>query len=116
MRGEERKPGDEILERAVDIDQEFALAYRQMSENYHYMGEVEKAQKYAKTALSLKDKVSVRDGFLVEGWAHTILEESYKNAENIYLEMIKSYPDDEDANTYLRRKAYRAPFEMPDQV
>lgn len=92
---------NEILEKAVEIDQEFALAYRQISENYHYLGEIEKAQKYATTALSLKDKVSIRDGYLLEGWAHTILEESYKNAENIYLEMIKSYPDDEDANIYL---------------
>ena len=92
---------NDILEKAVEIDKEFALAYRQISENYHYMGKIDQAQKYATTALSMKDKVSIRDGYLLEGWAHTILEESYKNAENIYLEMLNNYPDDEDANIYL---------------
>jgi tetratricopeptide (TPR) repeat protein len=92
---------NEILEKAVKIDDGFALAYRQISENYHYLGEIDQAQKYAKTALSMKDTVSIRDGYLLEGWAHTILEESYKDAENIYLEMIQNYPDDEDANIYL---------------
>lgn len=92
---------NEILEKAVKIDDGFALAYRQISENYHYMGEIGQAQRYATTALSMKDKVSIRDGYLLEGWAHTILEESYKDAENIYLEMIQNYPDDEDANIYL---------------
>ena len=92
---------NEILEKAVKIDDGFALAYRQISENYHYMGEIGLAKTYATTALSLKDKVSIRDGYLLEGWAHTILEESYKEAEYIYLEMIQNYPDDEDANVYL---------------
>ena len=92
---------NKILEKAVKIDDGFALAYRQISENYHYMGKIDQAQKYATTALSMKQKVSKRDGYLLEGWAHTILEESYKNAENIYLEMIQNYPDDEDANIYL---------------
>jgi serine/threonine protein kinase/Tfp pilus assembly protein PilF len=92
---------NEILEKAVKIDDGFALAFRQISENYHYLGKIDRAQKYATTALSMKDKVSIRDGYLLEGWANTILEESYKNAENIYLEMIQKYPDDEDANIYL---------------
>ncbi len=98
--GDYQKSND-ILEKAVEIDEGFALALRQISENYHYMGEIDQAQKYAKTALSLKDKVSKRDGYLLEGWARTILEESYKNAEKIYLEMMQNYPDDEDANIYL---------------
>jgi serine/threonine protein kinase/Tfp pilus assembly protein PilF len=90
-----------ILEKAVEIDKEFALAYRQISENYHYMGKIDQAKQYARSALSMKDKVSVRDKYLLEGWAQTILEESYENAEKTFREMLQNYPDDEDANTYL---------------
>jgi serine/threonine protein kinase len=92
---------NKILEKALKIDKEFALAYRQISENYHYLGMIDQAKQYAKSALSMKDKVSLRDRYLLEGWALTILEESYEYAEKIYLEMLQNYPDDEDANIYL---------------
>jgi len=92
---------NEILENAVEMDKQFALAYRQISENYHYLGKIDEAKQYARSALSMKDNVSLRDRYLLEGWASTILEESYKNAKKIYLEMLQNYPDDEDANIYL---------------
>ncbi len=41
-------------------------------------------KQYARSALSIKDKVSLRDRYLLEGWAETILEDSYENAEKIY--------------------------------
>jgi serine/threonine protein kinase/Tfp pilus assembly protein PilF len=90
-----------LLQKAVEIDKEFAMALRQISENYHYLGRIDRAKQYARSALSLKEKVSLRDRYLLEGWASTILEESYQNAEKIYLEMLQNYPDDEDANIYL---------------
>jgi serine/threonine protein kinase/Tfp pilus assembly protein PilF len=92
---------NEILEKAVEIDDGFALAYRQISENYHYLGYIEQSQEYARKALSLKDRFSERDGYLITGWAYTILEESFKKAEKVYIEMLQEFPDDEDANIYL---------------
>lgn len=92
---------NDILEKAIRLDKEFALALRQISENYHYLGKIDLAKQYARSAVSIKDKVSRRDGYVLEGWARTILEDSYINAEKIYVEMLQNYPDDEDANIYL---------------
>jgi serine/threonine protein kinase/Tfp pilus assembly protein PilF len=90
-----------ILQKALEMDSEFAMALRQISENYHYMGKIDMAKQYARSALSMKDNVSLRDRYLLEGWALTILEESYENAEKIYLRMLQNFPDDEDANIKL---------------
>jgi tetratricopeptide (TPR) repeat protein len=100
-----------ILKKAVELDNDFALAYRQISENYHYLEEIDRAKKYATIALSLKDKVSIRDGYLLEGWANTILEESYKKAESIYLEMIHLYQKNHE---YSRLEFEKALSLLPD--
>ncbi len=89
------------LKKAVEIDEGFALAYKRISENYNYMGDIDQSERYAEMALSLKERVSVRDRYLVQGWAYTILDDSYARAIQTYKEMLQSYPDDEDGNTYL---------------
>jgi serine/threonine protein kinase/Tfp pilus assembly protein PilF len=92
---------NEALKEAVKIDEGFALAYKRMSENYSYLGDLDQSERYAEMALSLKDRESVRDRYLVQGWAYTILDDSYARAIQTYEEMLQSYPDDEDGNTYL---------------
>lgn len=88
---------------AVRIDPDFALAYRMIAENYHYMGEFEKARKYIQKALLLaeSDRVSYRDRFLIQAFAATILEKSYLKPVEIYKQLLESYPDDEDGNIGL---------------
>jgi tetratricopeptide (TPR) repeat protein len=92
---------NDVLKKAVEIDKKFALAYRQMSVNYEYLGEVDQAKIYAQKALQLSDRVSLRDSYLVRGWACLLLEDSYEKAIEIYKEMLEYYPDDEDGNTAL---------------
>lgn len=95
------KESTEVLEKAIEIDNGFALPYKRISENYHYLYEMDQAFKYAQQALSLIDRVSVRDRYLIQGWAYTILEDSYKKAIENYKEMLQYYPDDEEGNIYL---------------
>ena len=93
----------EVLMEAVNIDPGFVLAYKRISENYHYLGEIDQAKKYAQMALSLldQDRVSVRERHLIEGWAFTILEDSPDKAIQSYKKLLQDYPDDEDGNVYL---------------
>ena len=93
----------EALEEAVNIDPGFVLAYKRISENYHYLGEIDQSKKYAQTALSLldQDRISVRERHLIEGWAFTILEDSPDKAIESYKKLLQDYPDDEDGNVYL---------------
>jgi len=92
---------NDLLKKAVEIDDEFALAYRQMSINYDYLSEIDQTKIYAQKALSLSNKVSLRDRYLVRGWAYMKLEDSYKKAIEIYKEMLEIYPGDEDGNAAL---------------
>ena len=87
--------------KAVEIDPQFALAYKRISENYHYLAEIDQARKYIQKALSSIDHVSDRERYLVKGFAYTILEDSYEKAIETYKEMLQYYPDDEDSNIYL---------------
>jgi tetratricopeptide (TPR) repeat protein len=94
---------NESLEKALDIDPGFVLAYKKISENYHYLGDIDQAKKYAQMAFSWfdQDRVSFRERHLIEGWAFTILEGSYEKAIETYKKLLQNYPDDEDGNTYL---------------
>ncbi len=92
---------NEALEEAIKIDEKFAIAYKRISENYHYLHKFDLAKEFAHKALSMTDRSSVRNRYLLEGWAHTILEDSYDNAIETYKEMLEYYPDDIDGNIYL---------------
>ena len=94
---------NKALEKAIDIDSGFVIAYKRISENYHYMDEINQAKEYTRIALSLldQDRVSLRERHLIEGWSLTILEDSYDKAIETYKNLLQIYPDDEDGNTYL---------------
>lgn len=92
---------NEALTQAIEFDEEFALAYTQMSVNYDYLGEIELTKEYARKSLTLLNKVSLRDSYLVRGWAALKLEDSYEKAIEIHKEMLEIYPDDEDGNATL---------------
>jgi len=97
----EYERSNEALEEAIKIDEKFAIAYKRISENYHYMHKFDLSKEYAHKALSMTDRVSVRNRYLIEGWTHTILDDSYEKAIETYKEMLEYYPDDIDGNIYL---------------
>lgn len=92
---------NEAFMKAVEIDPEFALAYKRISENYAYLSEIDQARKSIQKSLSLMEHVSDRERYLVQGFAYTILEESYEKAIETYQRMLQYFPDDEDGNIYL---------------
>jgi tetratricopeptide (TPR) repeat protein len=99
----EFEKSNEALEQALKIDSGFVIAYKRISENYHYLDNIDQAKNYARKALDLleQDRASLRERHLIEGWALTILEDSYDKAIETYEKLLQSYPDDEDGNTYL---------------
>jgi DNA-binding winged helix-turn-helix (wHTH) protein/tetratricopeptide (TPR) repeat protein len=56
-----------FLKRAVDLDPSFAMAYVWMSEIYSNLNEVGRAAENARRAYELREKVSERERFLIEG-------------------------------------------------
>ena len=85
------------LEKAVGLDPEFALAYRKLSENFVYLGDVEQENIYLQKALSLLNRVSERDYYLIQGFAADRIEVQVDN----YKKLLSLYPDDVEANILL---------------
>jgi len=81
------------LDRAVSLDQEFAMAYRLMAENYFYLRNGEQYEKYKSKAMSFLNRVSDREFYIIRGFAAS----SPREAVDIYKKLLALYPDDTDA-------------------
>jgi tetratricopeptide (TPR) repeat protein len=89
------------LQRAVELDPNFAMAYAWMSANYSDLKEGERAAEYIRKAYDLREKVSERERFWIEGnyyWSAT--GELEKEAQGKVL-WQQTYPRDDLAYVSL---------------
>lgn len=95
----ERKFQESInaLEKAIALDPEFALAYVKISEDYYYLGNLEQGDKYLTRTLSLLNKVSEREYYLILAYAAYSPQSAMEN----YQKLLELYPDDLEGNGYL---------------
>jgi serine/threonine protein kinase/tetratricopeptide (TPR) repeat protein len=91
----------QALEKAVNKDPGYAMAYRLMAIDYEYLGDYGNFRKYLQKASALSDRVSERDRYYIQGYAATVLDESPLPAIEIYKKLISLYPEDEEAYTCL---------------
>jgi len=91
----------EVLEKAVIIDPEFAMAYDLMATSYDYMENLDQAKKNFLKAMELLDRVSDRERFLIQSAFYYMVENDSDRSINIYRELLKFYPDDETAKRML---------------
>lgn len=87
----------QILEKAVQEDPDYALAYLKMAENYLYLGEYDKNRLYLQKALALVDHVSEKDRLTIQGLASTVLDKSPLHAIECYKELIALDPRDQES-------------------
>jgi tetratricopeptide (TPR) repeat protein len=62
----DRRAGIPLLQRAVELDPQFALAHAFLGFNYSSIGESELAAKYATRAWQLRERVSDRERFFID--------------------------------------------------
>ncbi len=94
--GEERK-SIELMEQAVAIDPEFAMAYRSMAVAYSNLVYYQKAKEHLQKALTFKDRLSDRERYLIEAAFYTQSELTYDKATKAYEKLLEIYPDDTDS-------------------
>ncbi len=99
-RGEYRASVD-VLEKAVEQDPNYALAYMQIAIDYDYIGEYDNFRRSLQKALELADRVSEKDRYSIQAFAAYVLNESPLPAIEIYKKIIKIYPGDEGAYAQL---------------
>ncbi len=95
------KEGIASLEMAVEIDPEFAMAYKVLSETNLSLYDYEKGNKFLLKALEYVYRVSDRERYLIQGYAAWSIQNAYTQAIESYKDLLKIYPDDEEGNKYL---------------
>jgi tetratricopeptide (TPR) repeat protein len=87
--------------KAVEIDPEFAMAYRSMASAYGNLGFGPAKKNARQKAFELRDRVSDRERFLIEGDYYWTSEKTLDKAVEAYSELLELYPDDPIALTNL---------------
>ena len=91
----------QFYKRAIEIDPEFAIAYRSMAVSYGNMGYRAERRKYLKRALELSDRVSDRERFRNHGDFYIYSEKTYDKAIEAYKKLLQLYPEDLGGNGML---------------
>ena len=98
--GEYRK-GIQSMEKAVDIDPEFAMAYRSLAMAYNNLALFSEKTRYLQKAFELKGRLSDRERFLIEAEFYRYSETTYDKAIEAYQKLLDLYPNESIANTNL---------------
>ncbi len=84
----------EIMEKAMAIDPEFAMAYRSIAVSYNNLGYRTEGWKYLEKALELKDRLSEREAYLIQGQKHWQTPGELEKAYEMFEKVLDIYPED----------------------
>jgi tetratricopeptide (TPR) repeat protein len=82
------------FKRAVELDPNFALAYRAMAAGYANTNEIGRAAEYGRKAYELREKVSERERFSIEGFYYLLATGELEKAAQTYELWKQTYPRD----------------------
>jgi eukaryotic-like serine/threonine-protein kinase len=85
-------------QRAIELDQNFALGYRGVGNDYYSLGEVGRASEYYTKAFQLREHASEREKLAIAATYYLSVTGELDRAAQTYQETIESYP--REANGY----------------
>ena len=95
-------PGSiESMLKATEVDPEFAMAYRSLASSYGNMGFSGPRKNARQKAFELRNRVSDRERFLIEGDYYWSAEKTFDKAIEAYSGLLELYPDESIAITNL---------------
>ncbi len=97
----QRADGVAMLEQAVAIDSGFATAYRMLGSTYGVLGEPARATDALGRAFANRDRLTVKERYLVMGSYYRNVTQQYDRAVEAYRSLLALYPDDIAANNNL---------------
>ncbi|MGA2263742.1 MAG: protein kinase, partial [Acidobacteriota bacterium] len=83
-----------FFKRAVDLDPNFAMAYSVISAVYFYLNEVGRGAENARKAYDLREKVSERERFWIEGNYYTMVTGELEKTAQVNELWQQTYPRD----------------------
>jgi tetratricopeptide (TPR) repeat protein/TolB-like protein len=90
-----------LMEKAVAVDPEFAMAYRSMAMGYSNLSYKTESRKVLEKAMQFADRISDRERYLIQGDYYRESEKSYDKAIEAYDNLLALYPDDNIGNVNL---------------
>ena len=84
-----------FYKRAVELDPKFAMPYREMSSAYNNLSEIGRSAEYARKAYDLREKVSERERFSIEGNYYLSATGELEKAAQTFELWKQTYPTDE---------------------
>jgi serine/threonine protein kinase/tetratricopeptide (TPR) repeat protein len=84
-----------VLQQAIKLDPNFAMAYAALATSYGNLGEAGLAAENAKKAYELRDRVSEREKFYIDSHYHAYATGDLEKARQVYELWAQSYPRDE---------------------
>ncbi len=98
--GENRK-SIELMERAIAIDPQFAMAYRSIAVSYNNLFLFAERKKYMQKALEFIDRLSERERYIIEGDYYWDSEATFDKTIAAYKKILELYPEDMIVNHNL---------------
>jgi eukaryotic-like serine/threonine-protein kinase len=90
-----------FYQRAVELDPHFAIAYRNLSASYLSLNQDGRAAEMARKAYELRDRVSERERFSIEGNYHLFATGNLEKATQVFESWRQIYPRDYIPYLYL---------------
>ncbi|NIM58167.1 MAG: protein kinase [Candidatus Aminicenantes bacterium] len=88
----------ELIEKAVDVDPDFAMAYRSLAQSYGNIGFRPKRKEYMQKALELSHRLPAKERYLIGGDFYGISEKTYDKSIEAYKKLLELYPDNYTGN------------------
>jgi len=80
--------------RALELDPNFALAYRALAISYGNLGQAARAAENAQRAFDLRQRVSERERYGIEGFYYSLVTGDLQKANQVYEVWEQTYPRD----------------------
>jgi len=83
-----------LLQRAIRLDSNFAVAYASLGQSYANLGETSLASENTKKAYEMRERVSEREKFYIESHYYSIVTGDLEKARQVYELWAQTYPRD----------------------
>jgi eukaryotic-like serine/threonine-protein kinase len=84
-----------FYKRAAELDPKFAMAYRNMASAYSNLNEIGRSSEVGRKAYDLREKVSERERFSIEGWYYTVVTGELEKGAQTFELWKQAYPRDD---------------------
>jgi serine/threonine protein kinase/tetratricopeptide (TPR) repeat protein len=91
----------QLMDKAVEIDPGFAMAYRSMAMGYNNLNLFAERKKYMEKALDVADRLSDAERYHIQGSFYSDAEETYGRAIEAFSKLLELYPDNTIASHNL---------------